>query len=348
MRRARERRNEADDDDEDDDDDLSVSGTSVVAPEFRDNDAAAPDGWKAGLRFQVSCLAIQQRRGVTVTISIQYGETMNDERVIIFDRDKDAEEFVSVLEKEIAHEEKRVQRKVQMAMGMSSQEALEPHESIRFLVEIVSASGLPIADVHTRSSDPFVVCSFHGHVLHRTDYLSRTLDPIWTVETGSLFTFETTPQALFKSNGLECVVYDYDLAGSNDKLGVAIVPPKDIFDGNSKRLEYDIVRVAGETQSSSRGILAVRVRRASATDLQFMAKLAESRKKKALTISPARKKAVLVHEEASSSQGGASTLKSIVARRSRPSEQDKNIAEVRAQSINEQEEGSAYNAISTV
>ena len=335
-----------DDEDDDDDDDDSVA-PSIAATEFRDDaaDAAAldsaaaaastsiPEGWHPKYRFPVSSLVLQKGRGrqqqrsnndTSVTIGIRMGHK-TDERVILFDRAADAVEFTERLEAELAKEAERTQAQIEEALGKSQE--LQAESEVKFLVEIVSARGLPVADVHTRSSDPFVVCSMDHQVLHKTDYISRTLDPIWTVETGSLFTFETTVHDLLRSRGLECFVYDYDLAGSNDKLGCATIPPMAVLESNGERLEYEVQSIARET-NRNRGVLAVRIRRAGSSDTEFMDKLQSHRKSKSIARSPKRAKGVLVDEEASSSQGGAGALKSIVARRSRPSENDKAVAEV--------------------
>ena len=342
---------EDDDVDDIDDDDDSVA-PSIAATEFRDDAAAdaalddsaaaaaastsIPEGWHPKYRFPVSSLVLQKGRGrqqqqqqrsnndTSVTIGIRMGHK-TDERVILFDRAADAVEFTERLEAELAKEAERTQAQIEEALGKSQE--LQAESEVKFLVEIVSARGLPVADVHTRSSDPFVVCSMDHQVLHKTDYISRTLDPIWTVETGSLFTFETTVHDLLRSRGLECFVYDYDLAGSNDKLGCATIPPMAVLESNGERLEYEVQSIARET-NRNRGVLAVRIRRAGSSDMEFMDKLQSHRKSKSIARSPKRAKGVLVDEEASSSQGGAGALKSIVARRSRPSENDKAVAEV--------------------
>ena len=72
-----------------------------------------------------------------------------------------------------------------------------------------------------------------------------SLDPIWTVKTGSLFLLKLTTEELFTSNGLICEVMDFDKFGGNDKLGLFTVPPKVLFESNGERLEYDLLPCKG-------------------------------------------------------------------------------------------------------
>lgn len=67
-----------------------------------------------------------------------------------------------------------------------------------------------------------------------------SLDPIWTVKTGSLFLLKLTVEELFTSNGLICEAMDFDKFGGNDKLGLITIPPKVLFEAKGERLEYDL------------------------------------------------------------------------------------------------------------
>lgn len=78
-----------------------------------------------------------------------------------------------------------------------------------------------------------------------THLILHSLDPIWTVKTGSLFLLKLTTEELFTSNGLICEVMDFDKFGGNDKLGLITVPPKVLFEGKGERLEYDLLPSKG-------------------------------------------------------------------------------------------------------
>ena len=84
---------------------------------------------------------------------------------------------------------------------------------IKLLVDIVSGIDLPIADLV--SSDPYVVVKLGNRQVHRTKVMSKTLNPIWTVETSSLFLLELSSEQFFSSPGLTFLVKDYDAVGGN-------------------------------------------------------------------------------------------------------------------------------------
>lgn len=176
-----------------------------------------------------------------------------------------------------------------------------------YLVEIVSAHDLPIGDIHKRSSDPFVICLFNGEEVHRTGIIMSNLDPVWTVKSGSLFLFSATVEELFRSDGMLCVVYDYDLAGANDRLGAITIEPKTIFEGKGDRLEYKLGPPPGKTASVP-GYVAVRIRLATDHDKKFMSDL-KAPKQKA--------RGMIEVETELEQQGGASNFKSIITRKKR-------------------------------
>jgi hypothetical protein len=86
--------------------------------------------------------------------------------------------------------------------------------TIRILVEIVSAINLPVADL--LSADPYVVVRLGSKEVHRTKVQSKTLNPIWTVETKSLFLLEMSSEEFFGyTSGISFVAKDYDAVGRN-------------------------------------------------------------------------------------------------------------------------------------
>jgi len=156
-----------------------------------------------------------------------------------------------------------------------------------------------------------------------------SLDPIWTVKSGSLFLLKLTVEELFTSNGLICEAMDFDKFGGNDKLGLITVPPKVLFEAKGERLEYrllpskgsmapsvsllvqDFVAVASLVTDLSRlfspqGGLAIRCRRATDYDIEFMNDFDADKKKQKLG----------VHEmmaKADKAKGGKGGLRSVVS-----------------------------------
>jgi C2 domain len=113
---------------------------------------------------------------------------------------------------------------------------------IQLLVEIVSITNLPIADL--LSTDGYVVVRLGAHEIHRTSVISSNLSPIFTLFTGSLFTIVySSIEEFFKTaaSGLSFTIKDYDSVGSNDLIGTVQVPIQQLLNGTGQRIPYPIV-----------------------------------------------------------------------------------------------------------
>lgn len=282
-------------------DDTSTSGISTVLPgEFMDTSPTELEGWKAKYRFPVSKISIKSTHRRSVDVQMDLGKR-KDVREIIFDTQEDAAQFEEVLVRERNNDEKRASERIRtLGSGANLQEKL------CLLVEVVSGRDLPRADLV--SSDPFVKCVINGREVHRTDFISKTLDPIWTIATKSLFLLEIRVDELFKSEGLVCVAYDFDKLGSNDPLGSVTIDPGAIFNANGERVEYKLGPLPGRTADVS-GYLSFRIRKATDHDKQFM--------KNYLKSLETRKKVVSETDKEIESKGGSGNLKSLIMRRSR-------------------------------
>ena len=292
---------------EDSDDDSTVG----VSPEFMDTGSTLqlPDadggtkGWKAKYRFPMNTITVKSTRKNSVTVEVKLG-LKRQVREILFDTRETAEKFQALVERQGKLEKERADQKMKVAMG--GEKSIRMDESLTFLVEIVSGRDLPAGDF--TSSDPFVSCLIDGMQVHRTDFIPKTLDPIWTIKTNSLFLLKIDAKQLFRSEGLLCIVYDYDKLGGNERLGAVTIPPKTIYDAKGERLEFKLGPPPGKTDDVP-GYLAVRVRRATKNDIDFMTKREESGKKFRL---PAKKQV-----EESDSKGGSGNIRSMLTRRSR-------------------------------
>ena len=153
-------------------------------------------------------------------------------------------------------------------------------DRINILVEIVSATDLPVADIS--STDAYVIARMKGQEIHRTDVISKDLSPIWTLETGSLFVLKTTPEEFFGStSGMTFLLKDYDAVGQNDVLGSVTVPLNDLLEGKGDRIEFDIVpdkSMVNQFKGKSPK-LNLRFKRASKSDCEFMNAFADKSKK---------------------------------------------------------------------
>ena len=299
---------------EDEDDNDSVDTSS---PEFMDQNAltGAEDtmypGWRAKYRFPVRCVHIKGTHRLSVHVDIQLGKR-KEAREILFALKEEADRFVDVLQSELALDADRTDRKMQVALGAAAPQILAQPQ-MTFLVEIVSAWDLAAADLF--SSDPFVSCILDGVEVHRTDFISKTLDPIWTIATGSLFLLaDIHLQQLFRSEGLLCVVYDYDKLGANDPLGAVTIAPKTIYDAQGERMELELGPPPGKVRHSVSGYLAVRIRRATQYDIEFMENV---KKRDRGTIQVPGMKQAIELDDHSTFHGGKGNIRSMLTRRYR-------------------------------
>jgi hypothetical protein len=111
--------------------------------------------------------------------------------------------------------------------------------SVNLLIEIVSATNLPIADL--TSSDPYVCVEDGRTEWHRTGVISKSLNPVWTLSTGSLFLIQATLNDFFETTSrIEFIVKDYDTVGGNDILGSVLVSKNELLAGEGERIDYEI------------------------------------------------------------------------------------------------------------
>ena len=95
------------------------------------------------------------------------------------------------------------------------------------------------------------------------------LEPIYTLKNGSLFILTVDSFDLFKAGGLNFLVEDHDDFSSNDLLGVASVPAKELYNARGERREYEF---------NTSGKIAIRCRRATDHDKEFLTQYEESRR----------------------------------------------------------------------
>jgi hypothetical protein len=99
---------------------------------------------------------------------------------------------------------------------------------------------------------------------------ARSRDPIWTLETGSLFLWKVSSNDLFRSDGLQFFVWDFDKMSQDEVLGWFTVPPNVLYGAKGERLEYKLKPPPWSREEAVPGHLAVRCRRASEYDKRFM------------------------------------------------------------------------------
>lgn len=163
-------------------------------------------------------------------------------------------------------------------LGLAQRTSLTSGNDISILIEIVSATNLPIADRH--STDPFVNVWHGATKIHRTKHLNSSLNPIWTLYTGALCLFQTTADDFFQTTyGLTFIVKDYDTAVENDDVAQVALTHEEILNATGKRTEYDLKVLIPQhklkisptnLQHPGRPKLTLRIRKATESDIAFM------------------------------------------------------------------------------
>lgn len=155
-----------------------------------------------------------------------------------------------------------------------SSSSVSDDETIRLLIEIVSATDLPDCS----PTDPYVSVRIGGKGIHQTSVLPKTTNPIWTLRKGGLFVLTATPQEFFSAyGGMVFSVYDFNALVPDECLGKVFLPLTKLLEGTGMRIGYDIAHPSGEfSESSSGGIrgscgrLYLRFREATDYDIEFL------------------------------------------------------------------------------
>eukprot|EP00536_Pseudo-nitzschia_multiseries_P010292 jgi/Psemu1/319826/estExt_fgenesh1_pm.C_3080005 len=112
-------------------------------------------------------------------------------------------------------------------------------QDINLLVEIVSCSDLPIAD--STSTDPYVVVFLGVNAIHRTDYVPKELNPVWTVHSGSLFMVSCSAEEFFSfTYGLVFCVKDYDVGTKDELVGRAELTQSQLLSMTGERIAVEL------------------------------------------------------------------------------------------------------------
>ena len=151
-----------------DDDDSTVA--PVDSKDLTSSNFASPEffGWHEKYRMPLRNITIKGTNRTRVFVQVTLGR-LKQTRQLIFDTMEQAEDFRKVLSDHLDLENDRNREKLKVLFdGKPPPEKTE----ITFLVEILSGWDLPVGDLKT--SDPYVVCSFNGKDVHRTQHINNT------------------------------------------------------------------------------------------------------------------------------------------------------------------------------
>jgi len=263
----------------------------VSPPRFHASDST----WISRYLLEIKKVEITSMANKRVTLNLRYKTDREpEERHFVFHSEHEAKDFCNIVRHQKDQERHREQYILKSALenaGLENQvrnmEVFEV-EQLEFLVEIVGAENLAVEDL--TSSDPYVVCQFGDKILHKTQYIPKNLNPVFTLRKNAFFIWSISAKDLFvEGDGLKLVVYDFDFSAGigerHEVLGGATVPVKDIYNAKEERLSYPLkpITIGNKTRGHDKGKIAVRIRRATEHDKEFLATYEAYRKKKTTT-----------------------------------------------------------------
>jgi hypothetical protein len=138
-------------------------------------------------------------------------------------------------------------------------------QSVDFLIEIISATDLKAVNRHF--SDPFVSVHYAGEIIHKTDVVKRNLDPIYTIKTNSMFIFTLHPEDYYHSD-IVFQINDFESFSTNKYLGQVELSNEELLTSDGQRIERKLKNL--ETGTETQGYLAIRCKRATQQDIDFV------------------------------------------------------------------------------
>ncbi len=245
--------------------DSSVTSASVStmgfrgADDFNNKPPDMRDKWKLKVSVPISNVSLKlDNSKVVATFSAGNSTKTN---ILHFSSFEEALSFVTFV-KETKNALKKINESaIRGEIGTET----TPSGPLKFLIEIISATDLKAADRTT--SDPFVVVKFGGKKIHTTSAIKKTLDPIWTLRTGSLFIFALNPEELY-NHDLLFEIKDMEGIVAGMTLGQCLLSPSKLIKQQGDRLEMKLRYL--QVDKDAQGALAIRCRRATASDIDFV------------------------------------------------------------------------------
>lgn len=129
----------------------------------------------------------------------------------------------------------------------------------------------------------FLLSNLHQKI-HKTSYISNVANPIWTLRKGSLFIWTVDALELFQcEEGLIFEVKDYDAIGYNESLGAFKIDARTLYKWKGERREFALKPLVGE-KDFKQGKVALRVRRATDHDIEFLAEYNKEKKSNSMAL----------------------------------------------------------------
>eukprot|EP00980_Cylindrotheca_fusiformis_P028587 scaffold22613_cov126-Cylindrotheca_fusiformis.AAC.7 len=122
--------------------------------------------------------------------------------------------------------------------GVSGLRFVDRDEKI-LLVEIISCRNLLATDKNG-FSDPYVKAKMGKKDLHKTDYVAKTLNPVYGEKENNKFVLDCSISELFGANGIYVKVKDWDRGvGGNDDLGSVQISAEALYECKEQEFHLD-------------------------------------------------------------------------------------------------------------
>ncbi|KAJ2896632.1 C2 domain-containing protein [Zalerion maritima] len=165
--------------------------------------------------------------------------------------------FASSAKRRFAQQKKTLKEKTNPSGGYDPTPLPDAPPGYTIKFSFIRATNLPVADVHTGRSDPFVKATLgtipqdilkrhkeDPDLVHRTRPARRTLDPEWHDE----WVVANVPASGFK---LKCRVYDEDYPAQDDRLGNVTVEARSISEAWNDYVEPQSFKVKKRSGNKS-------------------------------------------------------------------------------------------------
>ncbi len=221
---------------------------------------------------------------------MDFWEELRQLKALVKERAQTRLEAFQESQRETQESIKQMSQKLPTALTRSLSDMTAQSE-IQLLIEIISATHLPIADRTKKSTDPFVVVYLGNEEIHRTRHIPRTLNPIWTIDSGCLCLLSTSAQDFFRATaGVTLVVKDNDRIKANDSLGTVSIPQSTLLQSTGKeRIALPLQVLKAHKYYSKRDrvlqpTVYIRARPATTEDRKFMKQIFSVQKRKLLGV----------------------------------------------------------------
>ncbi len=331
--KAANREEQSDDDSSDEEDAASMNTTSPS--ESVSGYKEIKKSWKTKFKVDICDVELEKCSATELTITAQVLKKKKgieeQSRTLKFSSPKAAEDFLEYFRKCKVIERKKKEDRFQSALGKIKLPPQSEDRQLKILIDIVSAKYLPITD--TRSNDPYVIAMFGGKEIHRTKYVEKSLNPIWTIEHKSVFVLDVSVRELFEQPdlGLVLIIKDYDFATEDDNVGLAIIPPSDLYIASGQRIHYEVQPLAESksalsTRDSSADFLS-RIARAFTPSITLRCRHATQYDIDFLDACYNNRRLSFLHDTDCKESGGRSTIRSVMSLNSRKTNQSQTSTE---------------------